>query len=148
MDLDARIDQLVAPLRDDILSGASTLSRTAADVLRRAAIRVQAGSLEELRWALGAVGTKVLDAQPAMAPLVTLVARVIEAVEEAESLEEGRHAAAKAADAFRAGADARLAAVVAFGSIRAGRYSTPGFATRLPAVLCLALIGLLAATRV
>ena len=101
MDSDPTVSDLVAPLREDVLSGASVLSRTAADVLRRAAIRIQAGSLEELRWGLGEVCGAVLDAQPSMAPLVSLVRDVMVAVEGADSLEHGRHTASSAADAFR-----------------------------------------------
>ena len=73
MDPDQHLDALVAPLRADVVSGASAIGRMAAEVLRRAAIRLQAGSLEEYRWAMGEVSAKVLDAQPAMAPLVALV---------------------------------------------------------------------------
>lgn len=101
MDSDPTVSDLVEPLRADVMSGASVLSRTAADVLRRAAIRIQAGSLEELRWGLGEVCGAVLDAQPSMAPLVSLVRDVMVAVRDADSLEHGRHSAAAAADAFR-----------------------------------------------
>ncbi len=111
MDPDPRFAELVAPLRDDVESGASVLARTAADVLRRAAVRVQAGSLQELRWSLGSVSALILDAQPAMAPLVALVREVLEAVEAAHSLESGRHSAASAADAFRSAFPGRAAAV-------------------------------------
>jgi len=113
MDAESAVDELVAPLRADTLSGASVLGRTAADVLRRAAVRLQAGSLEELRWGLGDVCRRILDAQPSMAPLVTLIRRVMAAVEEADSLESGRLAAAHAADEFRQGAEARIRAVAA-----------------------------------
>ncbi|MGB1842261.1 MAG: hypothetical protein ACPHWZ_14210, partial [Longimicrobiales bacterium] len=89
MDAESAVDELVAPLRADTLSGASVLGRTAADVLRRAAVRLQAGSLEELRWGLGDVCRRILDAQPSMAPLVTLIRLVMVAVEEADSLEAG-----------------------------------------------------------
>ena len=111
MDQDRRFDALVAPLRDDIVSGASFLAKTAAEVLRRAAIRLQAGSLEELRWGLGEVCRKVLEAQPAMAPLLSLVRDVVVAVEGAGSLEDGRLAAAHAADAFRNAFEGRVEAV-------------------------------------
>ncbi len=74
MDPDQHLDALVAPLRADVVSGASAaIGRMAAGILRRATIRLQAGSLEEYRWAMGEVSAKVLDAQPAMAPLVALV---------------------------------------------------------------------------
>ncbi len=111
MEPDRRFAELVAPLRDDVESGASVLAGTAADVLRRAAVRVQAGSLEELRWALGSVCALVLDAQPAMAPLVALVRDVVDAVDSADSLDAGRLAAASAAEAFRAAFPARAAGV-------------------------------------
>lgn len=107
MDSDRRFAELVAPLRDDVVSGASVLSRTAADVIRRAAVRLQAGSIEELRWGLGEVSRRILDAQPAMAPLAALVRDVLQAVEEADTLERGRHAAASAADRFRSDLEAR-----------------------------------------
>ena len=107
MDSDAHLDGLVAPLRDDVVSGASVLGRTAADVIRRASVRLQAGSLVELRLGLGGVCQRVLDAQPAMAPLIALVRDVMDAVESAPSLEAGRHAAASAADRFRNDFDER-----------------------------------------
>jgi translation initiation factor 2B subunit (eIF-2B alpha/beta/delta family) len=101
MEPDVRFAELVAPLRDDVESGASVLARRAADVLRRASVRLQAGSLEELRWGLGEVARSILDAQPAMASMVALVRDVLTAVEGADSLERGRHVAASAADQFR-----------------------------------------------
>ena len=116
MDVESVAEELVAPLRADALSGASVLGRTAAVVLRRAAVRLKAGSLEELRWGLGEVCRQILDAQPAMAPLVTLIRQVMGAVEQAGSLEDGRLAAAHAADSFRQGAEERIRAVVAVGA--------------------------------
>lgn len=111
MDHDARLDALVAPLRADTVSGAAVVARTGAEVLRRAAVRTEAGSLEELRWGLGEVAMKVLDAQPSMAPLVRLLQDVLAAVEAVETLEEGRLAAASAAERFRADLDARAESV-------------------------------------
>jgi len=73
MDTDQRLDALVAPLRADVVSGASVVGRMAAEVLREAAMYAQAVSLEEYRSELGEICAKVLDAQPAMATLVTLV---------------------------------------------------------------------------
>ncbi len=116
MDVESVAEELVAPLRADALSGASVLGRTAAVVLRRAAVRLKAGSLEELRWGLGEVCRQILDAQPAMAPLVTLIRQVMGAVAQAGSLEDGRLAAAHAADSFRQGAEERIRAVVGMGA--------------------------------
>ena len=113
MDPDQRLDALVAPLRADLVSGASVVGRMAADVLSRAAIRVQAGSLEEYGRELGEVSEKILDAQPAMAPLVTLVRDVLAAVEAAEDLEAARHGTARTAEAFRSGLESRTESVAA-----------------------------------
>ena len=113
MDPEQSLDALVAPLRADVVSGAAVVARTAAEVIRRAAVRIRAGTVEELRWGLGEVAVRVLDAQPAMAPLVGLVRDVLAAVEDAETVEAGRHEAARAAGAFRAGLDARARDVAA-----------------------------------
>ena len=110
-DSDGRLLALVAPLRSDVVSGAATVAKTAAEVMRRAAIRLPAGSLEELRWGLGEAAKRVLDAQPAMAPLVLLVRSVLAAAELAEGVENGRHAAASAAEEFRARLEQRSRAV-------------------------------------
>lgn len=110
---DPDFDALVAPLRADNVSGASELSRTAAEVLRRAAVRLQAGSVDELRWGLGQVSQKVLAAQPSMAPMVALVRQLLEAVEAATSLDDARLAAASTAEDFARGLEDRVHLVVA-----------------------------------
>jgi translation initiation factor 2B subunit (eIF-2B alpha/beta/delta family) len=111
MDSEQRLQALVAPLRSDVLSGAATVAKTAAEVMRRAAIRLPVASIEELRWGLAQAGRKVLEAQPVMAPLVLLVRSVLAAAETADGVEAGRHAAASAAEAFRAGLETRSRAV-------------------------------------
>ncbi|HET9947540.1 MAG TPA: hypothetical protein VFQ22_01315, partial [Longimicrobiales bacterium] len=108
---DTALDALVAPLRADVVSGAAVVARTAAEVMRRAAARLPAESVEELRWALADVSSRVLDAQPAMAPLVHLVRDVMAALEPVESVEDARAAAREAAAAFRASLEARAEAV-------------------------------------
>ena len=111
MDTDQRLDALVAPLRADVVSGASVVGRMAAEVFCRAATDVQAGSLEEYRSKLGEVSAKVLDAQPAMAPLVTLVRDVLNSVEASSDLETARYAAVRTAEAFRSGLESRAESV-------------------------------------
>ena len=93
METDQSLEALVAALRSDVVSGASVLARMAAEVLSQAAKDAHANSLEELRRALGELSAKVLDAQPAMAPLVTLARDVLASVEASADLEAGRHAA-------------------------------------------------------
>lgn len=96
----------MAPLRADVVSGAAVIGRTAAEVARRVARRIEADDLEDLRDALSRLSVKILDAQPSMAPLVTLSTRLLTAVEEADDLEAGREAAVRAAEEFRETAEA------------------------------------------
>lgn len=107
MDRTKQLEALITPLRADTVSGAAVVGRLAAEVVRRAAVRVQVGSPEELRWALGEVVVKVMEAQPAMAPLVSLARDVLYAVEDAQDVEAGRHLAIQAAQTFRSGVEAR-----------------------------------------
>lgn len=95
------LDALVAPLRADVVSGAAVVGRMAADLVRRAAVRQPAADAAELRSALASLAVKMLEAQPAMAPLVALSCRVLDAVEAPAGLEEARRAAANAAETFR-----------------------------------------------
>ncbi len=111
MDTDQRLDALIAPLRANVVSGASVVGRMAAEVLCRAATDVQADSLEEYRSQLGEISAKVLDAQPAMATLVSLVREVLASVETSADLETGRDAAVRTAEAFGSGLELRAESV-------------------------------------
>lgn len=113
MDPHERIEALVAPLRADTLSGAAEVARTAADIVGHAAEHTPAESLDELRSILAEVVRRVLDAQPSMAPLVTLARGVLSSVESASSVADGRVAAARAAAAFRSSLEERAEAVAA-----------------------------------
>lgn len=99
------LDALVAPLRADVVSGAAVVARTAAEVVRRIAVRAPASDAAELRSILGTAATRILDAQPAMAPLVALSREVLESVEGYGSLEDARREAARAAESFRGSLD-------------------------------------------
>jgi translation initiation factor eIF-2B subunit delta len=107
------MDALVAPLRADVVSGASVVARMACEVMRRATSRVEADSAAGVRKALAEVGLLVLDAQPAMASLVALVTEVLDATDGTEGAEAARQAARAAADAFRAGLETRAQVVAA-----------------------------------
>jgi translation initiation factor 2B subunit (eIF-2B alpha/beta/delta family) len=111
MDAPLRLDALVAPLRADVVSGAAVVARMAAEVVRRAAGRLPAESVPELRAALAKVGILTLDAQPAMAPLVALVRDVLNAIDEASDVGSARLAAREACDAFREGLETRAQVV-------------------------------------
>lgn len=107
MDPSQRLDALLAPLRDDVVSGATEVARTASEILAQAAEGIHAESLPELRAALAHTGVRILDAQPAMAPLVALVSSVLRALEPASDVHEGRLAARTAAHDFGAGLEER-----------------------------------------
>ena len=111
MDRTLRLQALVAPLRDDVLSGAADIARVAVDTVRRAALESPAGDVLELRRELGEVGQAILDAQPVMAPLVALVAAILDAAGAASDLEGGREAVLGAAQAFRTDLGSRTARV-------------------------------------
>ncbi len=95
------LDALVAPLRAEVVSGAAVVGRTAGEVMRRVAVRGSAADARGLRELLGQAAVRILDAQPAMAPLVSLATRVLNSVDESDALEEARREAAQAAEAFR-----------------------------------------------
>jgi translation initiation factor 2B subunit (eIF-2B alpha/beta/delta family) len=101
------LDALVAPLRADVVSGAAVVARAAAAALRRGAVHLPADDPSELRAGLEELGVRVLDAQPAMAPLVELVGRVLDAAAEGSTLESIRRAAAAAAESFRGELESR-----------------------------------------
>lgn len=81
---------MVAPLRADVVSGASVVGRTAADVVRRAVSRSAEEDTDQFREMLVRLGIKILEAQPAMAPLVAMVSDLIRSVEEGLPLPEAR----------------------------------------------------------
>lgn len=113
MDGTLDLEALVTPLRDDVLSGAVDIARVATDVVRRAARRIETETVAGLRGGLADVGCAILDAQPAMAPLVTLVGAVLEAAGAAEDVQAGRDAACRVADEFRSDLGRRTSQVAA-----------------------------------
>jgi translation initiation factor 2B subunit (eIF-2B alpha/beta/delta family) len=81
------------------------VSRTAAEVVRRVAVRAPATDAAGLRGVLGELGLMILDAQPAMASLVSLLATVLTTLDGVTDLEEARREAARAAEGFRSAVD-------------------------------------------
>ena len=79
----------------------------ACDALVRGASGMEAGSVAELRAAVADLGIRILDAQPAMASLVALVAEVLDAVGGAGDVASARAAAQGAARAFQEGLRSR-----------------------------------------
>ncbi|MFO8175213.1 MAG: translation initiation factor eIF-2B [Gemmatimonadota bacterium] len=99
------IDALVAPLRADVVSGASVIGRTAADVVRRAVHRSAAQDTDQLREMLANLCIRILEAQPAMAPLVTMTSNVLEAADPDLELAESRTRVLDALSSFKEGLD-------------------------------------------
>ncbi len=101
MDRSPSLQPLVAPLRAEVLSGASVVARMASDAIARGADRAVAESVAEFRASIADLGIRILDAQPAMAPLVALLGAVLDAMDGAEDVSAARSAARRAALAFR-----------------------------------------------
>jgi len=95
------LDALVAPLRADVVSGAAVVGRTAAEVVRRVAEGSETADEKGFRDLLGRLVLRILDAQPAMAPLVTLGSRVLAAADGAESVQAARGAVVDAVARFK-----------------------------------------------
>lgn len=110
------LDALLAPLRADVVSGAAVVGRLAARVTRRAVQRLPAESPAELRRGLVELAHRVLDAQPSMAPLVSLMSAVLEAADGAGDVDEARRCVSAAVDAFREGLETRGRVVAARGA--------------------------------
>jgi len=79
--------------------------------MERGADLAEAGSVEELRRALAELGVRILDAQPAMAPLVALLGDVLGALTAARDVAAARAAAREAARSFRDGLAGRARAL-------------------------------------
>jgi len=86
------IEPLVAPLRADVVSGATAVARKATGVVRRLAAEAPRDGLPAFRSRLEELAVGILDAQPAMAPLVTLSSGVLRAASEAEDEVDARDA--------------------------------------------------------
>jgi translation initiation factor 2B subunit (eIF-2B alpha/beta/delta family) len=84
-----------------------------AEVMRRAAARIQDETVDSFRQSLVHVGLQVLEAQPAMAPLVFLVRDVLQSVDGVADVDGARSAARAAADGFREGLETRAQVVAA-----------------------------------
>lgn len=95
------LDALVAPLRADVVSGAAVVARAAAAAMRRGAVQLPAEDPSDLRQGLERLAVEVLNAQPSMASLVGLLTRVLASVDDEDTVEEARRAAALATEEFR-----------------------------------------------
>ncbi len=117
-----KLDALVAPLRANVVSGASVIARTGAEVVRRAALGIPVDDSLAFRKMLVSLSIAILEAQPAMAPLVALTSGILNAFDATLSLEEARKRVLETSGAFREGLaeDARRSAERAGEEVREG----------------------------
>jgi translation initiation factor 2B subunit (eIF-2B alpha/beta/delta family) len=94
------IEQRLSDLRADAIRGASSLARDAAEILGLAARELPAAHGSALTAALTSLSLRILDAQPSMAPLVTLAREVLGALDPTGALAAVRQRAAAAARDF------------------------------------------------
>jgi len=77
MDINPEIISLIDEIKDDKIHGASQLARQAANVLKIAAERSQANSVEQFWLEQQAVGEKLMSVRPAMAAVFNIVSRLL-----------------------------------------------------------------------
>ena len=99
--MDPSIDQAIAALAEDTVSGAAAISERAADVLVRRACTGEAASPDAFRQELLATGWALIQAQPAIAPIVNLVNAVLWRLEREETPARLRQAVIEATDQFK-----------------------------------------------
>ncbi|MFO7166729.1 MAG: translation initiation factor eIF-2B [Chloroflexota bacterium] len=93
--------QAIASIATDNRLGAAQIAERAADILLKRATAGEPASPDAFRQELLATGWALIQAQPAMAPLVNLVNAVLWKAEESDSPRELRSAVAQATEAFK-----------------------------------------------
>ncbi len=93
-------EERIGAILEDRRSGATELTRRAADVLREVLTHSRATRTEALRAEILQVGERLIRAHPNMAPLVHLVNTALCALRETRALAEARQAAQQALDQF------------------------------------------------
>jgi len=107
------LDALVAPLRADVVSGASDIGRTAAEVVQQATLHIPCENAFAFRKMLVTLSIQILEAQPAMAPLVALASRVLDSFREEDQLDGAVAGVMAATHSFLDGQDQAAAQVAA-----------------------------------
>jgi translation initiation factor eIF-2B subunit delta len=92
----------IRELADDHTSGAVEIATRGASVLLLFAGELEAEDEESFRGELATVGKALIQAQPSMAPLFSLVNTVVAGVQGARDLEAAREVVRSKAEAFRA----------------------------------------------
>ncbi len=82
MSISPEIISLIDEIRNNKTHGASQLARQAAEVLKIAAERSQAKSVDKFLLEQREVGERLMSARPAMAPLFNIIARLLKAISE------------------------------------------------------------------
>jgi len=101
MNISPEIISLIDEIKNDKTHGASQLAREAVSVLKAAAERSQAKSVDEFWREQKEVGQRLMSARPAMAPLFNIIAHLLDAISgkvAAMDLDSVRHLAISKAD--------------------------------------------------
>ena len=135
------ITSLIDEIKNDKVQGASQLARQAMSVLKTAAERSQAGSVEDFLSELKGVGEGLMAARPAMAPIFNITSRFWEAmspVSPNEGLEAVRSSAISKADELAKASLKAVAKIAGYGAklIAGGdRVLTHSYSSTVVAVL-------------
>ncbi|MBX9688646.1 MAG: hypothetical protein K2X27_18200 [Candidatus Obscuribacterales bacterium] len=93
------VDKMLADIAEDLSSGAAELGLRAINIYRHILTTDKRG-LSAVKDELAAVSIKLINGQPAMAPLVNLANAILQSADKAASLEELESAGLEAADRF------------------------------------------------
>jgi translation initiation factor 2B subunit (eIF-2B alpha/beta/delta family) len=100
MDKFEQLADLVAPIRDDLLSGAAEIALRAITVFQTVMNEGQGLSVHAMKERLVATARALVDAQPAMAPLFHLSNMVLQAIDDASTIDEIQRKCQEALDKF------------------------------------------------
>ena len=119
VNISPEIISLIEEIRDDKTHGASQLARQAVDVLKIAAERSQADSVQQFLLEQREISEKLISARPAMAPIFNMVTRFLSAVSEKGvemDLDSIRHLAISKADEIIKDSLQAVAQIAKYGS--------------------------------
>jgi len=141
MSISPDIISLIDEIREDRTHGASQLARQAAGVLKVAAERSQAGSVDRFLREQKDIGKRLMSARPAMAPLFNIIAGLLGTMAEKAAgmdLDSIRHLAVYQAEEVISDSLQSVAQIAEFGSeLIAGsdRIMTHSYSSTVVAVL-------------
>jgi translation initiation factor 2B subunit (eIF-2B alpha/beta/delta family) len=94
------LEAMVAPIRDDLMSGAAEIALQAITIFRSVLAESQTDDVKKLKQLLAETAKAVIKAQPAMAPLFHLGNTVLIAVQNAGTVDELKESCDEALEKF------------------------------------------------